>query len=292
VTVIVATDDGVLFDGRHELAGTRVRALGRAGDNWWAVTQHGLVRRADATWTDVACADGLTSVAAAGELVVVGTDDGRVLRLDGDRLDALVGFDRVPGRDTWHAVGSSKPYVRSLSTTVDGVLLVNVHVGGIPRSVDRGVTWSPTIDVDADVHEVRAHPQRSKVALAAAAVGLCRTDDAGETWSILTDGLHATYCRAVACAADVLFVSASTGPSSERGAVYRRALDDSGPLERCTRGLPEWLPYNIDTGALATDATTAVFGGRDGTVYVSDDAGRTWRSLADDLAPVNAVAIA
>jgi RND family efflux transporter MFP subunit len=35
--------------------------------------------------------------------------------------------------------------------------LVNVHVGGIPRSVDSGATWAPTIDVDADVHEVKDH---------------------------------------------------------------------------------------------------------------------------------------
>jgi hypothetical protein len=30
------------------------------------------------------------------------------------------------------------------------------HVGRIPRSVDGGVTWQPTIDVDSEVHGVRA----------------------------------------------------------------------------------------------------------------------------------------
>ena len=207
------------------------------------------------------------------------------------RFEPIPGFEAVPGRDDWHAVGSRQPYVRSLTATAGGVLLANVHVGGIPRSADDGATWRPTIDVDADVHQVRAHPQRPELVLAAAAVGMCRSDDAGETWNVLTDGLHASYCRAVATAGDVMFVSASTGPFADQAAVYRRAIDGDGPLERCTDGLPEWQPHNIDTACLDTDGTRVVFGGADGVVYSSEDAGRTWQMLADGLPPVSAVTI-
>ena len=207
------------------------------------------------------------------------------------RFEPIAGFEDVPGRDDWHAVGSRQPYVRSLTATPDGVLLANVHVGGIPRSADGGATWQPTIDVDADVHQVRAHPQRPELVFAAAAVGLCRSDDAGETWTVLTDGLHASYCRAVATAGDVMFVSASTGPFSEQAALYRRAIDSDGPLERCTDGLPEWQPRNIDTACVDTDGTRVAFGGADGIVYGSEDAGRTWQVLADGLPPVSAVSI-
>jgi photosystem II stability/assembly factor-like uncharacterized protein len=206
-------------------------------------------------------------------------------------LEPLLAFDDMPGRDDWHAVGSREPYVRSLSATADGTLLANVHVGGIPRSTDGGATWAPTIDVDADVHQVRAHPERAELVVAAAAVGVCRSDDGGATWKVETDGLHATYCRAVALAGDVMFVSASTGPRTERGALYRRAIDSDDPFERCTEGLPEWQPHNIDTGCVDTDGSQVVFGGADGIVYGSDDAGRTWRRLADGLPPVTAVAI-
>lgn len=207
------------------------------------------------------------------------------------RFEPIAGFEEVPGRDDWHAVGSRQPYVRSLTATAGGVLLANVHVGGIPRSTDDGATWQPTIDVDADVHQVRAHPQRPELVLAAAAVGLCRSDDAGETWTVLTDGLHASYCRAVATAGDVMFVSASTGPFADQAALYRRAIDGDGPLERCTDGLPEWQPNNIDTACLDTDGTRVAFGGADGAVYGSEDAGRTWHVLADGLPPVSAVTI-
>jgi hypothetical protein len=89
----------------------------------------------------------------------------------------------------------------------------------------------------------------------------------------------------------MMFVSASTGPFADEAAVYRRPVDGDGPLERCTDGLPDWQPHNIDTGCLDTDGSRVAFGGADGVVYISEDAGRTWRVLADGLPPVSAVAI-
>src|SRR5207302_541216 len=83
----------------------------------------------------------------------------------------------------WHQVGPPLS-VRTMTATADGAaVLVNVHVGGIPRSVDGGVTWHPTIAVDDDVHQVLAHPTRPEIAVAAASVGLCRSTDGGATWT-------------------------------------------------------------------------------------------------------------
>jgi hypothetical protein len=93
--------------------------------------------------------------------------------------------------------------IRSIAATADGaVLLANVHVGGVPRSTDGGATWQPTIAIDSDVHEVRAHPHRPGVVMAAAAIGLCTSRDGGVTWNVEQEGLHAAYCSAVAFAGD------------------------------------------------------------------------------------------
>src|SRR5688572_4540753 len=119
----------------------------------------------------------LTALTDTPDGVYIGTSTGELLRFDG-AAHAVPGFDAVAGRDEWHAVGSSKPYVRSMSTSADGVIYANVHVGGIPRSTDGGATWEPTIDVDADVHQVVAHPERPGVVVAAAAVGFAISLDA------------------------------------------------------------------------------------------------------------------
>ena len=294
MSLLVGTVTGLFVDGRHEIKGDRVRWLARGAvtaGTWWAIAGKTLVRGGGDEWYQIASIEGLTCAQPVDGAAVVGTAGAHLLHAGTGELEPLLSFDDMRGRDDWHAVGSREPYVRSLTATVEGVLLANVHVGGIPRSIDGGATWEPTIDVDADVHQVRAHPERPELAIAAAAVGACRSEDGGATWRVETAGLHATYCRAVALADDVMFVSASTGPRTEQGALYRRAIDSDGPFERCTDGLPEWQPHNIDTGCVDTDGARVVFGGADGVVYGSDDAGRAWRVLAEGLPHITAIAI-
>jgi hypothetical protein len=84
-------------------------------------------------------------------------------------LDPIDGFGDVEGRDAWFA-GSAivngqslgPPLgIRSVAATSNGsILFANVNVGGIPRSMDDGRTWQPTIDINSDVHEVRV-PSKS-----------------------------------------------------------------------------------------------------------------------------------
>jgi len=298
MSVLAGTADGLFVlngSSKHELAGNAITAL---ADQWAIVNGETVAYRSGMDWRQALSVKtperslGVHgAILARGDDAIVGWGPSLLRVYKHRRFEPIDGFEAVPGRDQWHAVGSRQPYVRSLTATPDGVLLANVHVGGIPRSIDGGQTWEPTIDVDADVHQVRAHPDRPRLAIAAAAVGVCRSDDAGATWTVSTEGLHATYCRAVALAGDVMFVSASTGPRTEQGALYRRAIDSDAPFERCTEGLPEWQPHNVDTGCLDTNGVRVAFGGADGVVYNSEDAGRTWGVLAEGLPPVTAVAI-
>jgi photosystem II stability/assembly factor-like uncharacterized protein len=199
-------------------------------------------------------------------------------------------FDEVAGREHWYTPWGGPPDTRSLYRNAEGALYANVHVGGILRSRDGGQHWTPThLDIDEDVHEVAGHPDRPRMVLAAAATGLIVSTDRGDTWRPLTEGLHATYCRAVASAGGWVLVSASTGPSGTASAIYRRRIDAEGPFERCRRGLPEWFEDNIDTGCLASYDETVVFGTQDGQLFVSPDAGARWSLLAEDLPPIRTV---
>ncbi|HEX2850392.1 MAG TPA: hypothetical protein VHN98_07555 [Acidimicrobiales bacterium] len=102
------------------------------------------------------------------------------------------------------------------------------------------------------------------------------------------DGLHGSYCRAVAVAGDTVLLTASRGPHGSRGAVYRRSLGASGAWEAVT----DEVDGNIDTFWLDARDDAAAFVTEAGERWESGDAGRTW-SLAGRVAGTpRAVAIA
>jgi hypothetical protein len=301
--LLVATDDGVVpfVDGARgaiELAGRRVQGLarGRSGD-WHAVADHHTVvrRGGDGSWVELGTSDAwLTCVLPAPGGAWCGTSAGDLLRLFDGSFTRTDAFAALEGRDRWHAVGSESPYVRSLAQTQGGrALLASVHVGGIPRSGNGGATWKPTIDPEADVHEVRADPSDASLVLAAAAVGLAVSRDAGATWEITTEGLHATYLRAVAFLRGTALVSACDGPFGAKGALYRWSTFAGGALERVADGLPDWLAGNVDTGRLDADGTVAAFADGE-ALYVSVDGAGSWTRVTDApaAATITGVAVA
>jgi hypothetical protein len=301
-SILVATWDDGLFNvtGKivhRELADQSVRSLAADGHGsvLAIVGRHSLRRRSpDGEWTEIAKSDCVLSCCVqVKNAVFVGTDNARILRVDLDGAQqCLTGFDVVEGRDRWYAgtaivdgkVMGPPLGIRSIAATCDGaVLLANVHVGGIPRSTDSGLTWRPTIDIDSDVHQVCAHPARPDIAIAAAATGLCISRDAGTTWIIEQQGLHAHHCSAVAFGRNDVFVSASTDPFATQGAVYRRPIDSNGPLQPLGGGMPRWIDGKADTDCIATrDSTVAVID-QSGRLYVSHDDGASWSNLFDRL---------
>jgi len=301
-SILVATWGNGLFRVtgkmvRQELADQSVRSLSADGHGsvLAIVGPHSLCRRSsDGEWTEVAKSEfELSCCVPIGNAVFAGTDDAHILRVDPDGTQqCLTGFDAVAGRDKWYAGGAivdgklmGPPLgIRSMAATCDGaVLLANVHVGGIPRSTDSGLTWRPTIDIDSDVHQVCAHPTRPEIVIAAAAAGLCVSRDAGATWAIEQQGLHAHHCSAVAFGRNDIFVSASTDPFATQGAVYRRQIDSNGPLQPLGGGMPNWLNGKADTNCIATrDSMIAVIDWS-GSLYVSHDDGASWAYSVDGL---------
>jgi len=301
--ILVGTWDNGLFSvtGKtvhQELADRSVRGLAADGDGrvLAIIGGHSLCRRSsDGEWTEIAKSDfELSCCVPIGNVVFVGTEDAHILRVDPDGAQqCLMGFDDVAGREKWYA-GSAivdgklmgPPLgIRSIAATCDSaVLLANVHVGGVPRSTDSGLTWRPTIDIDSDVHQISTHPTRPDIAIAAAAAGLCISRDAGTTWTIEQQGLHAHYCSAVAFGRNDIFVAASSGHFAKQGAVYRRPIDGNAPLLPLGGGMPKWIDGIADTDCIATrDSMVAVID-QSGCLYVSHDDGASWSYPFDRLA--------
>ncbi len=296
--VLIGTEDGLHELGgreRHELVGRPVTALVGDRGRWWAILDGRTIaaRAGDGAWDELATvAEGTaTCLAVSPDGLLVGTAGAHLFRLDGDALSRLPAFETVAGREGWYTPWGDPPDTRSLAVDRAGTIYANVHVGGVVRSTDGGRSWRPTLDIEADVHQVLAHPDRPGHVFAASAVGLETTEDGGETWRTVTDGLHATYMRAVAVIGDGVLVSASTGPGGRRSALYRRALA-GGAFERCRSGLPEWFGDNVDTHCLAARGRSVVLGTEDGRVFASADDGRGFGLLAKGLPPVRCVALA
>jgi hypothetical protein len=308
--VLLATWQAGLFavsggTPEQELANHSVRALAPDGHGGALAIVDGRSlchRSSTSVWSTIATAEmDLACCVAVGDIIYVGTDDALVLRASAaGEIEQLRGFEETPGRDKWYA-GSAlidgkrvgPPLgIRSITATSDGaVLLANVHVGGIPRSLDRGSTWHPTIDIDSDVHEVRAHPNRPGIVAAAAAIGLCTSSDSGATWKVEQTGLHAPYCSAVEFAGDDILVSAAADHFAPHGAIYRRGVHESCPLVRVTGGLPAWLDGIADTGCIAASGSAVAVADQKGNLHVSADNGRTWSCWANGIPTPSSILI-
>jgi hypothetical protein len=214
--------------------------------------------------------DGQSLAVLADGTVVVGRTGAR-LAIVGALVEEVTAFEQVPDRDHWKNPASPMPDTRSMATSGEH-LWVNVHVGGLWHSGDRGASWEGVIEARADIHEVRA--KNASVAVAAA-VGFGWSEDGGTSWSWNTEGLHGSYLRAVCIDGGIAYVSASDGPLTDRGAVYRARLGSA--FVRCEDGLPEWFPDNVDTGHLDAGGGRVVIGfGRE--VHVSEDDGESWQA--------------
>jgi hypothetical protein len=294
--IVVATQDGLHTFGADgqaaapSFAGRPVTAIVRDGMELWAIVDGTEIwHEPEEGWRQVTSVEGFAArCIAMTDAVHVGTSEAHLFRLEGSRLTQVVGFDALEGRDAWYTPWGGPPDTRSISEWGDDVY-VNVHVGGIVRTDDHGETWHPTIDIDADVHQVAT---AEGLVLAATAHGLASSRDRGATWTYRTEGLEAPYSRAVVVSGDDVLVSTSNGPRGGRAGVYRAPLA-AGPFERCRTGLPEWFEDNVDTSCLDSlnDGSYAALGTADGAVYASDDGGVTWDLVTAGLPPVHQLLI-
>src|SRR5919201_892887 len=182
----------------------------------------------------------------------------------------------------------------------DGRLLVGVEAPGIFESRDEGKTWSllstlagqPGSDKwDDPANQALDH------------VGMHRSDDAGQTWSEITEGLPTEFGFAAATHPhdpDTFYViplDPGHGRTMPDGhAAVWRTRDAGSSWQRLDSGLP---PRDAYVGVLreamtidADDAPGVYFGTSTGQVFASTDEGDTWTQIADSLPPISSVEVA
>jgi hypothetical protein len=297
--VITATSAGLfLVDTSgppHQLLAGDITAVTPDADGaaWWAIVgNHDLVHVGDggeSTETVEQTGEVATCVVATSDDVFVGTVGAHLLHLVDGKLARVESFEDLDARDTWTQPWGAPGDLRSFATDGKQMVFANVHVGGVLRTADGGETWVQTIDREVDVHEITRRVDDGHLLAATGAAALAMSTDDGATWEFVDAGLHGTYARAVAGVPGGLVMTASTGPFTDNGAVYRRR--DGEAFVRCDNGIPPRFDGNIDSHWLASDGTTIACVAPGGTLYGSDDAAESWRELARGLPDPRAVLV-
>ncbi len=194
-------------------------------------------------------------------------------------------------------------------------LLVALSAGGVYRTSDGGETWAPANrgiqsywmpeeqrfpEFGQCVHKVSSHPSRPERLLAQNHFGVYRSDDYGDSWEAVEEGLPANFGFPVLVDpedADTVYLfplvaDSERLPPERRCRVYR-SRDGGGTWEPTTRGLPQSGYHSIVLrDALCTDYADRAgiyFGTRGGEVYQSLDQGDSWQQVASHLPDVLSV---
>jgi hypothetical protein len=301
-TVLIATHGGCRVftpsgERETELVGRRVGALAAEPDGFCLaiVDERQIWRRTPGgIWSQAGQASiPLQSIVSLdGTIFAGGMDEAVLLRIPaGGNAERLRGFDHTAGREEWFA-GGPPLGVRSLAATADSsAILAAVHVGGIPRSVDRGESWTPTISIMFDVHEVRAHASLPNFVAAAAAVGLCLSHDGGQSWNVLSKDLDDPHSYAVALVDDQVLFSVQDGPFAKRSQLWRWQIDSGDRLEQVRDGLPEWFDGRVDTDHIAAGGGRVAVVDAGGNLWLSKAKSTGWEHIHGGLPYVSGVAI-
>lgn len=222
--------------------------------------------------------------------------------------EPVIGLNEHSTRSTWQpAKGGLALHSICIDPRDSRRIYAAVSAGGVYRTDDGGDSWRPfnrgvRADYLADrmpeaghcVHRIVLHPGQPDRLYQQGHSGTYRSDDGGETWIEITEGLPSDFGYAVTTPPldpDTVYVipeESSHMRTAVGGAlrVYRsrNAGHEWAPL---TRGLPQEDAYvtvlreAIDTDAL--DPTGVYFGTSSGHLFASRDGGDSWDLIAGFL---------
>lgn len=248
-----------------------------------------------------------------GDKVVLyaGTEPASVFRSDDYGLTWIEqpGVKETKGREKW-SFPSPPHHAHVKMMAVDprdpNVIYAGVEQGDLLKTADGGATWrvlddysKPTDWTYRDIHQVVIHPSNSAEVYMTTGMGLYRSLDAGETWTLLVDNSfrigYPDHLSVSPLDGDTMFMcGARANPGTWRQShradgTIARTRDRARSWTDASRGLPEDRRANIEAMSLADypGGFTLFAGTTDGEVYASDDEAEYWTRIAARLAPVS-----
>lgn len=183
----------------------------------------------------------------------------------------------------------------ALHPTDPDSLMVGIELGGVMRSSDGGASWlDHNPQAHSDAHLLLTHPARPDRVYEAAGQGIALSDDRGESWRRLEEGLDRHYAWAAAvdpANPDLWYVSVSRSPFAAHGSGdgHARLLRAEGDGWSRIDGWGDEpvlrrMPYAL--ASLPDESRSLLVGLRGGTLLLSEDAGETWAELSARLPDV------
>ena len=217
----------------------------------------------------------------------------------GDTWQECAGFRSVPESADWGFHSPTRDsHVRDLRVAPNdaGRLYAGIEVGGMVRSDDAGKSWKQLPGLDDDIHCVHLSGDRPDSIYVATARAPYRSDDAGANWQLINSGLARRYTLHIAASpddADLVLVTVSENARRLNPQFYRST--DAGQSWTLVDGLgagenPEDMVVAFDWDP---QEPNRVYAGTDGgSLYASNDSGKTWQQLPVQLPTVAVGALA
>jgi hypothetical protein len=189
-------------------------------------------------------------------------------------------------------------------------MLIAISAAGVYRTDDGGKNWRPrNVGVRAEflpdkypefgqcVHKVVHHPARPERLFLQNHWGLYRTDDWGDNWKDIANGVPSDFGFAMTMHPkdlDTVYIvpleSDEFRCTPEAKLRVYRTTNAGGSWEPLSDGLPQSGAYEtVLRDALAADSLDPAgiyFGTRSGKLFGSSNEGGSWREIADGLPPV------
>ena len=252
------------------------------------------------------------------DVVYAGVEDAALFRSDdaGATWHEVAGLREHGSGPSWQpGAGGMCLHTILLDPTDEKRIVVAISAAGVFRTDDAGATWRPANrglhsegipDPDAEVghcvHRIAMHPSRPDVLFMQKHWDVMRSDDGGESWREISGNLPSDFGFVIDVHThepDTIYVIPITSdsehyPPEGRLRVYR-SRTGGDEWQELTAGLPQRDCYvNVLRDAMAVDALDpcgVYFGTTGGQVYVSADAGDSWKAIVRDLPAVLSIEV-
>jgi hypothetical protein len=234
----------------------------------------------------------------------------------GEHFELNRGLWEHPHRPDWGAgYGGAAAHSIAVSAEDPDTVHVAMSTGGVYRSTDGGSTWQPrntgisayflpdpSPEFGQCVHKIARDAGISGRLYAQNHHGVYRTDDNGDTWMSIADGLPSDFGFVMLAhprrggTAWVIPLKADGERIPPDGDLAVHRSEDAGETwTRLDKGLPHGEYNAVLRDAAAVDTAEPVgvyFGTRGGEVYASDDEGAAFTEIASHLPDVLCVRVA